>query len=119
MQTPLTQVSGIGPAAAEQLNAGGIKSAEELAQADVSTITAIPGFGEVRAARAKRAAADALANIESEPASASEPETIENEATQKNAHKAKKKNKKEKPKGEKSKTDKKAEKKKKKKKNKG
>ncbi len=94
MQTPLTQVSGIGPAAAELLSASGIKSAEELAQADLSIITAIPGFGKVRAARAKQAAADALAKVESKQTSATKPETTENEPAQKKAKKAKKKDKK-------------------------
>jgi len=97
MQMPLTQVAGIGPAAAEQLTAGGIKNAQELAKADISTITAIPGFGEVRAARVKQAAADAIAKIGSEqetaPKTKAKPKKPAEEKVEKTPKKDKKKKK--------------------------
>jgi Holliday junction resolvasome RuvABC DNA-binding subunit len=49
MTTPLGNVAGIGPRTVEFLQARGIESVEALLQADVSILTAAPGFGEKRA----------------------------------------------------------------------
>lgn len=67
MSTPLTAVSGIGPAAAGLLEKHGIASAEQLAQATVEELTKVPGFGTSRATTviaAARAALDAPAASE-------------------------------------------------------
>ncbi len=109
MQMPLTQVAGIGPAAAEQLTAGGIKNAQELAQADISIITAIPGFGEVRAARVKQAAADAIAKNDGEQESVPQTKMKLEKPLEEKVEKTPKKNKKKKEKkGKKNKKKKKA-----------
>ena len=60
MSTPLTDVSGIGPSTAEILQAHGIESAEALATASISEITAVPGFSDFRATRVQEAAAALL-----------------------------------------------------------
>ena len=56
MPHPLTDVSGIGPAAAALLTAAGIKTAEDLADASVAEISAVKTFGPARAALVKEAA---------------------------------------------------------------
>ena len=55
MSTPLTNIKGIGPNTAEDLQAHGIESAEELASAPVAAISAVPGFGTTRAQQIKQA----------------------------------------------------------------
>jgi transcription termination factor NusA len=49
MSTPLTNVKGIGPATANALADAGITTAEKLAATSVEKLTAVPGFGELRA----------------------------------------------------------------------
>jgi len=56
MGTPLTSVSGIGPAAAALLAGHGITSVEQLAASVVEDLLKVPGFGPVRAATTLRAA---------------------------------------------------------------
>jgi hypothetical protein len=55
MKTPLTAVSGIGPAAASLLQKHGIGSAEKLAACTVKELVKVPGFGPVRSATVLRA----------------------------------------------------------------
>jgi hypothetical protein len=56
MGTPLTSVSGIGPAAAAVLAEHGFASAEQLAASVIEDLVKVPGFGPVRAATTLRAA---------------------------------------------------------------
>ncbi len=59
MKPTITDISGIGPAAAEALGKIRIKSVAGLARASVEKVTTIPGFSVARATRAI-AAANAL-----------------------------------------------------------
>ena len=52
MATRITSVPGIGKATAFALSRHGLRSAEDLAAADVEVLAAVPGFGVSRAARA-------------------------------------------------------------------
>ncbi len=56
MGTPLTSVSGIGPAAAAVLAQHGFTSAEQLAASVIEELVKVPGFGQARAATTLRAA---------------------------------------------------------------
>ena len=60
MSTPLTAVSGIGPAAAGLLEKHGIATVEQLVQASIDDLTQVPGFGPARAATVLGAARDVL-----------------------------------------------------------
>lgn len=60
MGTPLTSVSGIGPAAAAVLAEHGFASAEQLAASVIEDLVKVPGFGAVRAATTLRAARSLL-----------------------------------------------------------
>ncbi len=53
----LTTLSGIGAATAAKLAEHGIGSVEALAASSIEQITAVPGFGPVRAAAIRQAAA--------------------------------------------------------------
>lgn len=109
MTTPLTDIAGIGPSAAKVLQAHNINSAEDLAAASVAEITAVPGFGEIRAQRIKEAAAAAIQPAES----AAEPAPAENKNKKESGEKEPKKEKKSKEeKGSKKKKEKKGKKKK-------
>lgn len=59
----LTDIAGIGPAAAAELRRAGIADAESLAQAPASALEAIRGFGSVRSAAVQSAARALLAAI--------------------------------------------------------
>jgi hypothetical protein len=56
METSLTSVSGIGPAAAAVLVEHGFTSADQLAASVVEDLVKVPGFGPVRAAATLRSA---------------------------------------------------------------
>jgi transcription termination factor NusA len=60
MGTPMTAVTGIGPAAASVLADHGFDSAEELANCSIAALVKVPGFGAIRAATIKKAAQSAL-----------------------------------------------------------
>lgn len=60
MGTPMTAVTGIGPAAATVLAAHGFDSAEALADCSIAALVKVPGFGAIRAATIKEAAQAAL-----------------------------------------------------------
>ena len=49
MSTPITDITGIGPATADILSEQGYKSAEDLAATNVKTLCAVPGFGPIKA----------------------------------------------------------------------
>ncbi len=61
MKPVITDISGIGPAAAAALDEHGIKTLASLARASVEKISAVPGFSEARAARVIAAASELLA----------------------------------------------------------
>jgi len=56
MSTPITDIAGIGPAAAAVLSENGYYSAEDIASTDVESLCSAPGFGPVRASAAIAAA---------------------------------------------------------------
>lgn len=58
MATSLLEVKGIGPASVKLLAETGINSAEDLADAKLGRVIAIPGFSELRANRVMQAARD-------------------------------------------------------------
>jgi len=60
MGTPMTAVTGIGPAAAAVLGEHGFDSAEALAKSSINALVKVPGFGQVRAAMIKEAARDVI-----------------------------------------------------------
>jgi transcription termination factor NusA len=60
MSANLSDVKGLGPSSANDLARHGIKTVEDLAKASIPEISAVPGFGEARAARVKAAAAELL-----------------------------------------------------------
>ena len=60
MKPVITDISGIGPAAAAALGDHRIKSVASLARASVETVTAVPGFSEARAVRVIAAANELL-----------------------------------------------------------
>ncbi len=59
--TDITQVSGIGPAAAGLLKTNGFSTAEDLAAATIETLGKVKGFGPARAANIIAAAKQLLA----------------------------------------------------------
>jgi hypothetical protein len=61
MKPAITDISGIGPAAAAVLHEHGIKTLASLARAPVEKISAVPGFSEARATRVIAAASELLA----------------------------------------------------------
>jgi len=61
MKPAITDISGIGPAAAAALHEHGIKTLASLARAPVDKISAVPGFSEARATRVIAAASELLA----------------------------------------------------------
>ena len=123
MSTPLTAVSGIGPAAAGLLEKHGIASAEQLAQVTVEELSEVPGFGTSRATTviaAARAALDAPAASEGGKAKGKKKDKKGKKDRKKKKQKKEKKEKKRKPAAaEPEKRGKKKDKKKKKKKRKG
>ena len=68
MKPVITDITGIGPAAAEALSEHRIKTVARLASASVETITAIPGFSAARAEWVIAAAGELLAESGTTPA---------------------------------------------------
>lgn len=112
MPTPVTAISGIGPATAELLANHGFKTAESIAKTTTEKLSLVPGFGEIRSANTIKAAQESLGAVGEEPAAATKPET------KAKPEKAMKKDKKKKDKKNKKKDKKKKDKKKKGKKDK-
>ncbi len=67
MKTPLTDITGIGPAAATMLTKYGFDSAEAIASSDVESLCVVPGFGPVRA-QGVILAAKAVASVDEKKA---------------------------------------------------
>jgi len=61
MKPVITDINGIGPAAAEALAEHRIRTVASLAKASVEKVNAVPGFSEARAVRVIAAAAELLA----------------------------------------------------------
>jgi len=61
MKPVITDIPGIGPAAATALGEHRIKTLAKLASASVETVSAVPGFSEARAASVIAAAGELLA----------------------------------------------------------
>ncbi|NNJ92259.1 MAG: helix-hairpin-helix domain-containing protein [Gammaproteobacteria bacterium] len=115
MPRALTSISGIGPAAAEILKQHGFKSAEAIAKTSVEKLSAVPGFGAIRAENAIQAAIELVTpEVESQDA----PEPVEKSAQEKTEKKSKSKGNKKSSKDKKNKDKKKSSKKDKKKKDK-
>jgi hypothetical protein len=71
MSSAITDITGIGPAAAAALAEKGIKSLRSLARASVERVSTVPGFSPARAQKVIAAAAELLgtssaANVASE-----------------------------------------------------
>ena len=73
MKPVITDISGIGPAAAEVLAEHRIRTVASLARASVEKITAVPGFSEARATRVIAAATELLDASATSPAIAAKP----------------------------------------------
>ena len=58
MKTTITDISGIGPVAAEALAEHHITTVYQLSRSSIEKVTAVPGFSEARAARVIAAAAE-------------------------------------------------------------
>jgi hypothetical protein len=93
MKPAITDISGIGPAAAAALHEHGIKTLASLARAPVEKISAVPGFSEARATRVIAAASELLAATATK-----QPDDAEANASAEAGSKGKK-DKKDKPKG--------------------
>jgi len=74
--TELTEITGIGEATAGVLNRAGFKSAEDIADAAIEDISAVPGFGYMRAQRTRVAARELVGSTDAEPAVADDEEAI-------------------------------------------
>ena len=68
MKTVITDISGVGPVAAEALAEHGITTLTELASATVDRVAATPGFSKARAAKVIDAAAGMLGTTAPSPA---------------------------------------------------
>jgi hypothetical protein len=106
MAKSIGDVSGIGPATAALLKEAGIGTVEKLAAASLDRVSAIKGFGEIRAARVIEAAKSLLAADGKTVAADKKPK--KKKAAKPSSEKAKKASRKKKDKkGDKKKSDKK------------
>jgi len=105
MKQAITDITGIGPAAAAALGEQGFDSLKALARASVEQVSAVPGFSTARAQKVIAAAAELLATSTAEAATSGEPATGDKEKKKKDKKKGgkdkKKKDKKKKGKGKK------------------
>jgi len=68
MKPAITDIPGIGPAAAVALGEHGLKSLADLANSSVEKINTVPGFSEARAVKVLAAATELLAASGTVPA---------------------------------------------------
>ena len=95
MKPVITDIPGIGPAAAATLDEHGIKSLAGLANSSVEKINTVPGFSEARAIKILAAATELLAASGTTPADkAKKPEKAKKDKKKKNKGKGKGKDKK-------------------------
>lgn len=92
MSTPITDITGIGPAAAATLAKHGFDSAEAVASSDVESLCSVPGFGAVRAQGVIQAA-KAIASIDKKKAKKSKGKSKSATKSPKSKAKGKKKGK--------------------------
>lgn len=90
MNSDLTQVTGIGPAAAAILKTHGFQTIEDLASASAANIMVVPGFGESRASQVI-ASAKAILSGSGETKAAQPSKAKSAEDTKKGKKKGKKK----------------------------
>jgi Holliday junction resolvasome RuvABC DNA-binding subunit len=76
MKQAITEITGIGPAAAAALGEQGFDSVRALARASVEQVSAVPGFSAARAQKVITAAADLLATSTAETATSDKPEKV-------------------------------------------
>ena len=93
MKPVITDITGIGPGAAEALAEHRIKTVARLATASVETITAIPGFSAARAEWVIAAAGELLAESGTTPAATDTGKESSNKDKKDKKDKKKKKNK--------------------------
>ena len=87
MKQAITDISGIGPAAAAALGEQGFGSLKALARASVEQVSAVPGFSTARAQKVIAAAAELLATPTAGTATSGEPETGNKEKKKKDGKK--------------------------------
>jgi hypothetical protein len=75
MKPAITDITGIGPAAAAALGEQGFSSLRALARASVEQVSAVPGFSTARAQKVIAAAAELLGAATAGTAAAGNPET--------------------------------------------
>jgi NAD-dependent DNA ligase len=75
MNSAITDIPGIGPAAAKTLMENGFKSLREIADTTIDKLAAVPGFGSIRAGRVIKAANEVLSNAADAVAEADKPAT--------------------------------------------
>ena len=73
MKPAITDITGIGPAAATALGEHGFSSLKALASADVVQVSAVPGFSAARAQKTIAAAAALLASTTTEAVASDNP----------------------------------------------
>ena len=103
MKPAITDITGIGPAAATALGEHGFSSLKALASADVAQLSAVPGFSAARAQKTIAAAAALLASPTAEAVTPDNPGKAGKEKKKKDKDKKGKKGKGKKGKGKKKK----------------
>lgn len=96
MPRALTNISGIGPAAAEVLKQHGFRSAEGIAKATIEELSQVPGFGAIRAENTIKAAIEVTGSSQPAKIAPAEPIKEPDAKSEKKAAKEKKKPKKDK-----------------------
>ena len=90
MKQVITDITGIGPAAAAALAEQGFSSLKALAKASVEQVSAVPGFSAARAQKVIAAAAELLATSTAETTTADRPEKVRKDKKKKDKKKGKK-----------------------------
>jgi len=101
MKPTITDITGIGPAAAATLGEQGFDSVKALARASAEQVSAVPGFSAARAQKVIAAAAELLATSTAETAASDAPEKDRKDKKKKDKQKKGKKGKKDKGKNKK------------------
>lgn len=94
MKQDITDITGIGPAAAVALGEQGFNSLKALARASVEQVSAVPGFSAERAQKVIAAAAELLATSTAETTTSDKPEKDRKNKKKKDKKKKDKKGKK-------------------------
>ena len=94
MTQAITDIAGIGPAAAAALGEQGFNSLKALAKASVEQVSTVPGFSAARAQKVIAAATELLATSTAETGTSDEPEKSGKDKKKKDKKKKDKKGKK-------------------------